>query len=186
MPQAVCQGPVTHMTCGMWPVTYIACIVCRNHSADNSCSMSHIGGHALSAGCVGFVRHYCKRRVCACACAFVRMCVSIYLSIYLSIFLSLCLSVFSCFFICGVDCGKQRGRQDVQVGQRIELSEQGKAYDKRFWGMLSKGSQGTVTQVNLDQDVCWILWDSTKQVCVCMCDRACVCVCVWLCKCGSV
>ena len=72
------------------------------------------------------------------------------------------------------------------MGQRIELSEQGKAYDKRFWGMLSKGSQGTVTQVNLDQDVCWILWDSTKQVCVCMCDRACVCVCVWLCKCGSV
>jgi len=99
MPQAVCQGPVTHMTCGMWPVTYIACIVCRNHSADNSCSMSHIGGHALSAGCVGFVRHYCKRRVCACACAFVRMCVSIYLSIYLSIFLSLCLSVSLCFLV---------------------------------------------------------------------------------------
>jgi len=35
----------------------------------------------------------------------------------------------------------------VQVGQRIELSEQGKEYDKRFWGMLSKGGQGTVTQV---------------------------------------
>jgi hypothetical protein len=58
---------------------------------------------------------------------------------------------------------RHRQRQVVQVGQRIELSEQGREYDKRVWGMLSKGGQGTVTQVNLDQDVCWVLWDSTKQ-----------------------
>ena len=59
--------------------------------------------------------------------------------------------------------GRARGRQVLQVGQRIELTEKGKEYDKRCWGMLSQGGQGTVTQVNLDQDVCWVLWDNTKQ-----------------------
>ena len=58
---------------------------------------------------------------------------------------------------------RRKQLQAVQVGQRMELSDQGREYDQKVWGNLARGGQGSVTQVNPEQDVCWVMWDATRQ-----------------------
>lgn len=47
----------------------------------------------------------------------------------------------------------------VKIGDRVELIEM-----IDTWTKLEKGSKGTVTDIELDQDLIWVKWDNGEKL----------------------
>lgn len=47
----------------------------------------------------------------------------------------------------------------VKIGDRVELIEM-----IDTWTRLEKGSKGTITKIELDQDLIWVKWDNGEKL----------------------
>ena len=50
-------------------------------------------------------------------------------------------------------------KKDIKVGDRVELLEMADS-----WTKLEKGSKGTVSKIEEDQDLIWVKWDNGESL----------------------
>jgi hypothetical protein len=50
-------------------------------------------------------------------------------------------------------------KKNIKVGDRVELIE-----TNDTWSKIEKGSKGTITKIDVDQELIWINWDNGEKL----------------------
>jgi hypothetical protein len=53
------------------------------------------------------------------------------------------------------------GKKQIKIGDRIELLE-----INDTWTKLTKGSKGTISNINESQDLIWVEWDNGEKIAI--------------------